>query len=143
MTQLDYLKSKLQSTISLKDFMAVIEANPYNFLLVDVRNDTAKIKKIKIKNSIESPERELQLRLDELSKDKLIVVYGWDTWCNLAMKASIVLLENGYQVKELIGGITSWKLLNLPLEKENDMFEYVGGDLSHLTGGYNRLKDLF
>lgn len=41
-----------------------------------------------------------------------------------ASKSAIVLLENGFSVKELSGGIASWKILNLPttslLESNNE-----------------------
>ena len=32
-------------------------------------------------------------------------------------KAAILLLENGYDVQELSGGIAAWNTLQLPVEK--------------------------
>jgi len=52
---------------------------------------------------------QMQDKLGELPKNKTIVVYCWDTWCNMAAKAAIILLENGYDVLELSGGIAVWK----------------------------------
>ena len=45
----------------------------------------------------------MKTRLSELPKDKVIVVYCWDTLCNLAKKASVELIKSGYTVKELTG----------------------------------------
>ena len=56
-------------------------------------------------------------RFGELPKDKLIVLYCWDTWCSLATTAAVVLLEQGYRVKELYGGVAAWQTLHLPREE--------------------------
>ena len=55
--------------------------------------------------------------MSKLAKDKIIVVYCWETWCNLAAKACITLLENRYDCMELSGGIASWKTMNMPVEE--------------------------
>lgn len=54
--------------------------------------------------------------IDRLPKDKLIVLYCWDTWCGLTTSAALVLLEHGYRVKELSGGVAAWQVLHLPQE---------------------------
>jgi len=59
---------------------------------------------------------QMQDKLGELPKSKTIVVYCWDTWCNMAAKAAIILLENDYDVLELSGGIASWKSMTFPTE---------------------------
>lgn len=115
MTQLDFLKARLEATVSPMDYLAATKASPDNFFLVDVRNAPPNLKKVKIAGAIEIPEKDLAERLNELPKDRMIVVYCWDVWCNLATKASIILLENEFKVKELYGGITAWQTLNLPI----------------------------
>lgn len=114
MTQLEFLKARMEATISPMDYLAAVKASPAEYFLVDVRNAPAHLKKIKIEGAMEIPEKDLASRLSELPNDKIIIVYCWDVWCNLATKASIVLLENGYRVKELYGGISAWQTLNLP-----------------------------
>ena len=84
-----------------------------DFLLVDVRKRQPRPKK-QIAGSIWFPEPEVGARLEELPKDKLIVLYCWETWCSLATSAALVLLEHGYRVKELYGGIGAWETLHLP-----------------------------
>jgi rhodanese-related sulfurtransferase len=70
----------------------------------------------KIKGAVEMPQAQIEKRYTELPKDKLIVVYCWDTWCSLAAKAAVFLLEKGFKVKELYGGTMAWKTLSLPLQ---------------------------
>lgn len=116
MKNIDILKAQIELTVSPMDYLFLKKQNPENYILVDVRNAPAELKKEKIEGAIEIPLNQLESELSNLPNDKIIVVYCWDTWCNMAKKASILLLENGYQVKELTGGIASWKTLNLPLE---------------------------
>jgi rhodanese-related sulfurtransferase len=62
------------------------------------------------------PATEMAGRCDELPRDKLIVLYCWDTWCSLATTAAVVLADRGYRVKELFGGVAAWDALKLPRE---------------------------
>ncbi|MEK4715859.1 rhodanese-like domain-containing protein, partial [Sporosarcina sp. FSL K6-5500] len=68
-----------------------------------------------IKDANVIPQQELQERLNEIPKDKEIIVYCWDVWCNTAAKVAKYLLEDGYNVKELTGGIAAWKEMNFPV----------------------------
>lgn len=116
MNKLEYLETHLDLTFSPMDYMGYIKNHLDSCILVDVRNAPPHLKKEKIEGAIEIPLNELNQRLEELPKDKLIVVYCWDTWCNMGKKASLLLLQNGYEVKELLGGITAWNILKLPVE---------------------------
>jgi rhodanese-related sulfurtransferase len=98
------------------DYLLVSKNAPENFVLVDVRNAPPHIKKVKIQGAVEIPLCELEVRLSELSKEKIIVVYCWDVWCNMAAQAALLLIEKGYQTKELIGGIAAWQSMNLATE---------------------------
>lgn len=81
--------------------------------VVDVRNPVAPIPTI-IKGAVWIPEREIACRLDELPRNRTIVLVCWDVWCSLATSAAIPLLENGFVAKELNGGIKAWQTLHLP-----------------------------
>jgi rhodanese-related sulfurtransferase len=62
-----------------------------------------------------------------LPKDKLLVLYCWDTWCSLATSAAVVLIDHGYRVKELYGGVKAWKTLRLPetvLDERNHLGDH-------------------
>jgi DNA-binding MarR family transcriptional regulator/rhodanese-related sulfurtransferase len=116
MNQTELLRMQIEATFSPMDYMAFNKENPNASVIVDVRNAPPHLKKEKIKGALEIPLNELDKQLDKLPKNKLIVVYCWDVWCNMAKKASVFLLEHGYQVKELSGGIASWTTLKLPVE---------------------------
>lgn len=116
MSKMDYFKAKLEATISPMDFMQAAKAEPDKFLVVDVRNAPPHIMKEKIAGATHIPLMNLSNRLAELPKDKTIVVYCWETWCNMAAHAAVILLENGYDVLELSGGIAAWKAVGFNVE---------------------------
>ena len=87
-----------------------------DFMLVDVRKRHPQPAK-KIAGALWLPQPEMIDRWTELPRDKLIVLYCWDTWCSLATSAALVLLEHDYRVKELYGGIAAWETLRMPEEE--------------------------
>ena len=89
------------------------EAGRSDVVLVDVRKAVPP-PPTRIPGSIWIPENEIAQRAGELPKDKLLVLYCWDTWCSLATSAAVVLIDLGYRVKELYGGVAAWKALRLP-----------------------------
>jgi rhodanese-related sulfurtransferase len=117
MSIINYFNDRIEATYSPMDYLNVSKNAPDNFVLVDVRNAPPHLKKVKIKGALEIPLNELETRLSELSEDKVIVVYCWDVWCNMAAHAAVILLEKGYKTKELIGGIAAWQSMNLPTEQ--------------------------
>jgi rhodanese-related sulfurtransferase len=117
MNAIDYFESKIQCTISPMDYMLQSQKNDSKFILVDVRNAPAHIKKNKIKGAIDIAQTDIEHSLTSIPKDKTIVVYCWDTFCNLGAKSAITLLNNGYDVIELSGGIAAWHTLNLETEQ--------------------------
>jgi rhodanese-related sulfurtransferase len=98
------------SPMTIKEWQ---DAGRNDFLLVDARKRMPRPKK-RIAGSLWFPQPEINERLAELPKDKLIVLYCWDVWCSLATSAALVLIEHDYRVKELYGGIAAWEALHLP-----------------------------
>jgi rhodanese-related sulfurtransferase len=116
MNKLDYFKTKTEASISPMELTQAQEANPDKYVVVDVRNAPTHILKQKIAGAQLIPLRELSERTEELPKDKTIVLYCWDTWCTMAAKAAVILLEQGYDVVELSGGINAWNTMSFPVE---------------------------
>ncbi|MFD3449334.1 rhodanese-like domain-containing protein [Microbacteriaceae bacterium 4G12] len=114
MREMEYFKARIAATFSPMDYVQATKIAPDDYVLVDVRNGTPELKKEKITGALEIPQSQLEQRVSELPKDKTIVLYCWDVWCNTAAKSALYLLENGYTVKELAGGIAAWKTMNLP-----------------------------
>ncbi len=114
---MNYFQSRVEATFSPMEYVSASKNAPGDYILIDVRNAPAHIIKVKIHGSLEIPLNELGSRLSELPKNKTIVVYCWDVWCNMASHAAIILLKNGYKVKELAGGIAAWQSMNLPTQE--------------------------
>lgn len=123
MNRLEYFKARLEANISPMEYVKEANENPEKYLLVDVRVGPSHIRNEKIQSSVEMPLDEFIERISELPKNKSIIVYCWDVWCTLASKAAIILLENGYDAKELYGGLESWKTLNLPITRLDEVSE--------------------
>lgn len=115
MNALDYFNARLQATISPMDYMRSKQMDPEIYFLIDVRNGPIHVRSEIIKDANVIPEQELLDRLNEIPKDKEIIVYCWDVWCNTAAKVAKTLLEQGYSVKELTGGIAAWKEMDFPI----------------------------
>ncbi len=116
MSAIDYFKLRLEATVSPMDTINALNNRPEEVLVIDVRNGPPSLLKQKIKGAILIPQTEIAHRINELPKDKEIIIYCWDTWCSLAVKSAIPLLEAGLRAKEMYGGISAWNTLNLPTE---------------------------
>lgn len=114
MDTLDFFRAKAEAYISP---MGVLELKKslVPHVLVDVRILPTDKPIDQIPEAIRIPANEIGNRMCDLPKDKLIVLYCWDTWCSLATKAAIPLLEEGFRVKELHGGVAAWRALGLSL----------------------------
>lgn len=116
MNTLEYFKARLDATVSPMDVQKMLASGSDSICILDVRNGSPSLLEKKIKGAMEIPQAQLEKRYTELPQDKLIVVYCWDTWCSLAAKAAVFLLEKGYKVKELYGGTMAWNTLKLPVQ---------------------------
>jgi len=116
MNELAFFKWRVESIMPTRKYFRESQAYPGKTLLIDVRNSTAEELGAVIPGATRVPEAEIKDRLSELPKNKPIVVYTWDDWCNLAAYAAITLLENGFSAMVLSGGIAAWQALNFPTE---------------------------
>jgi rhodanese-related sulfurtransferase len=116
MTATEFFEAKVANTISPMDFMAARGQSPDGYAVVDVRNAPPHMKKAKIAGATEIPLAEMEARFGELPKERTIVLYCWESWCNMAARAALILLKEGYTVRELSGGIAAWQSLDLPTE---------------------------
>ncbi len=100
--------------IGPKDLNAMMKSGN-DFLLLDVRTPQEHAAQA-IKGSYLLPLQELGYRIDELPKDKEIVVY-----CRVGNRSAFAcsyLARLGYKVKNLEGGIAQWSMTsNLSMAK--------------------------
>jgi len=115
MNALDYFNARLEATISPMDYLKSSQIESGKYFLIDVRNGPEHVRSLTIKGANIIPQQEMQNRIHEIPKDKEIIVYCWDVWCNTAAKAAMFLLECEYKVKELTGGIAAWEKMNFPV----------------------------
>jgi rhodanese-related sulfurtransferase len=113
---LNFFKAKAAAYISPMGVKAMLNPGTSDIVLVDVRHPSPDLT-WRIPGSLAIPATTMSDHLSDIPKDKLIVLYCWDTWCSLATTAAITLLEHGYRVKELYGGVAAWQSLHLPEEQ--------------------------
>lgn len=116
MNRLEYFEARCEATLSPMEYAAASDRDPDAFFLVDVRNAPAEKMRVKAAGAHLIPLNTLTERLSEVPKDRTIVLCCWNVWCNMASRAAVILLRNGYDAKELIGGIAAWEGLGLPVE---------------------------
>jgi rhodanese-related sulfurtransferase len=92
MNALDYFNARLEATISPMDYLRLAQIEPEKYFLIDVRNGPDHVRNLKIKDAHVIPQQELKDRLNEIPKEKEIIVYCWDVWCNTAAKVATFLL---------------------------------------------------
>lgn len=109
----DFFKAKAAAYVSPMGVKAMLDQGAQDVVLVDVRLPGPQLT-WRIPGSVAIPATAIRDRSSELPKDRMIVLYCWDTWCSLAATAALVLLEQGYRVKELYGGVAAWQALHLP-----------------------------
>ncbi|MFI3132995.1 rhodanese-like domain-containing protein [Staphylococcus warneri] len=113
----EFFEEKVNSTFSPMDYLSESKQNEDKYFLVDVRNGPPHLRDKKIKGAYQLPQAELEDRYSELPKDKILVLYCWDVWCNTAAKSALFLIDKGYDVKELAGGIAAWEKMEFETEK--------------------------
>jgi rhodanese-related sulfurtransferase len=112
----EHFRAKEAAYISPMGVKTLLDLGAQDVVVVDVRIGPPELLKTKIPGAIEMPAPSVAARWAELPREKLIVLYCWDTWCSLATSVALVLLDKGYRVKELHGGTKAWKTLRLPEE---------------------------
>lgn len=112
-----HFEERLKITLGPVELQHMMEDPQYKdrFVLVDVRNREG-YQKEHIPGAVSIPEDELENRLNEIPRDKEVIVYCWTLVCHLAAHAGLTLANHGYFVRELEGGIDQWKAYQMPLE---------------------------
>jgi len=116
MTRLEYFKARLDATISPVEVHKLLRTHPESACVVDVRNGPADVLAERIPGAWQMPQSTILLRQGRLPKDRTLILYCWDTWCSLAAEVAVPLLERGFHVREMYGGIKAWKTLKFPTE---------------------------
>jgi rhodanese-related sulfurtransferase len=116
MNRKEYLQAVCDSQISPTEVFMKQQESPDFYYVIDVRIGPKEFRSEKIVGAVEIPLTELPQKLDSLPRDKKIAVATWGAYCNLAKQASLILLNAGYDVTEIAGGVAAWKECRLPVE---------------------------
>lgn len=100
-----YFTNKMAFTLGPAELKELIDND--KIVVIDVR-EKEDFDEGHIPSAISIPRKELDSRLDELSKENTHVVYCYNTQCHLAACACRLLALNGFTCMELCGGYKSW-----------------------------------
>ena len=114
--KIELLETYLSLYINHFTVLESIEKKDSQYVILDVRNAPAQVKKDQIKGAIAMPAKELGSHLDKLDKSKTYVVYDWTGGTTLGKTALLILLSEGFEAYELSGALEGWKGMNLPIE---------------------------
>lgn len=107
--QIKYYENKLNFEMDPSDLFHELKNNK-DFIVVDTRQIQG-FKKEQIPTAINMPHREITRESTaHLDKTKTYVCYCDGIGCNASTKGALKLAKLGFNVKELIGGITWWKI---------------------------------
>ena len=124
MKQTEFFSAKLQFEIDACDLNRGINENGSVYEVVDSRSERA-FRKEHIKGAINLPYSLINEQLvKSFDKSKTYITYCDGHGCNASTKGALKLSELGFSVKELIGGIESWKNEGHPVESSLSMVEY-------------------
>jgi rhodanese-related sulfurtransferase len=62
-----------------------------------------------VPGAINIPLEELVFRIDELPRDKIIIAYGFHVACRRAPRSCLMLSQEGFEARELLGGYEFYK----------------------------------
>ena len=111
----EYFKNKIEFDISPYSLKDILDSNPAEVVVVDVRNPEA-YAEAHIPGARSIPLDGLAARFAELPRDKAFVTYCADIACTLSSKAALEFARKGFSVKHLVGGIAEWSRKGYPIQ---------------------------
>lgn len=125
MNQIEFFSAKLQFEIDACDLFKEIQEKENVHVIVDARSERA-FRLEHIKGALNLHYRLMnEETVKHLDKNKIYVTYCDGFGCNASTKGAYKLSELGFKVKELIGGIDSWKYEQHPIESSLSNMEYA------------------
>lgn len=107
-----YLSLYVSHTVILDD----ANSSDPEYVVLDVRNAPANVKKDQIAGAIAAPAKDLSHMISKLDISKKYVVYDWTAGTILGKQALYILLSAGFEAYELAPALEGWKGMNLPIE---------------------------
>ncbi len=106
--QLTHYQNKLKYEMDSADLFEAL-GNKESIIVIDTRKVRA-YEEEHIPNAISFPHRDMnETTLSTLDKGVLYISYCDGIGCNGSTKGALKLAQNGFRVKELLGGLDWWK----------------------------------
>src|SRR3990170_7356963 len=116
---LRHFQARLSYETDPSDVWLDIQKGNQDIVVLDARSEKD-YKENHIPGAVSMPHRTInESSAEQLSKDKVVIVYCWGPACNASTKAAVRLAQLGFRVKEMIGGLEYWRREGLPVEGEN------------------------
>jgi rhodanese-related sulfurtransferase len=104
----EYFSASLAFHADVSDVQAALDSGSPGFVLVDSRGLVA-WSQAHIAGAVHLPTAEIPTRARALLDPSVpVVTYCWGPGCNGATRAAFALAQQGYRVKEMLGGIEYW-----------------------------------
>ncbi len=103
----DFFNDYITYSISPMELLYMLDNEEKDFQVVDLRN-LEDFEISHIPTAIHISEEHLLDNLDKLSKNKTIIVYCYNQFCQLSAKKAVELVNEGYKVVDLLGGFKTW-----------------------------------
>jgi len=110
---------KLQATKQLADVVDSVKRGSSDLVLLDMR-DREDYQKGHIKGALSMPLEEIDKRYRDLPRDKDIVTYCYNQYCQLSTLGALKLVEHGIPAKEMNVGWSELVKLGNPLHDESE-----------------------
>lgn len=115
MDQLEFYETKLRYETDAWDLSEALKNNE-NIVVIDTRSNEAFARE-HIPSAINIPHRTMSATSTKfLDKQKTCITYCDGIGCNASTKGARNLVQLGFQVKELLGGLDWWKRDGHPTE---------------------------
>ena len=115
----EHFELKLQATKQLADVVDSVKNGGSDLVLLDMR-DREDYQKGHIKGALSMPLEEIDKRYRDLPRDKDIVTYCYNQYCQLSTLGALKLVEHGIPAKEMNVGWSEWVKLGNPLHDESE-----------------------
>jgi len=102
----------MAETITRDELAAAMKRGDVQVVNVLEREDSGRLRMIE--GSVHIPLSELEQSLDQIDRDKDVVVYCANVACDASRMAAKLLDEKGYRVRAYEGGISEWFGAGMP-----------------------------